>query len=59
MDELRDLTAFNPNIAYCMGKFAQHLAFMFVQMANCTLVSRDAFLDYLKLDVKLVEWSAL
>ena len=38
LTEIRDLTAFNQNVSFCMGKAMQHLAdIIFVQMGNITL----------------------
>ena len=60
LDDLNDLTSFNQNVAYCVGKATQHLAdVMFIQMANFTLLWRDFFLDRLKHGVKQDNWSAL
>ena len=55
LDDLNDLTSFNQNVAYCVGKATQHLAdIMFIQMANFTLLRRDSVLDHLKQGVKQV-----
>ena len=60
LTEIQDLTAFNQNVSFCMGKAMQHLAdIMFVQMENITLLRRDAYLDHLKQGVKPDTWCAL
>ena len=60
MTEVRDLTAFNQNVSFCMGKAMQHLAdILFVQMGNITLLRRDAYLDHLKQGIKPDTWCAL
>ena len=57
LTEIRDLTAFNQNVSFCMGKAMQHLAdIIFVQMGNITLLSRDTYLDHLKQGVKPDTW---
>ena len=60
LTEIRDLTAFNQNVSFCMGKAMQHLAdIIFVQMGNITLLRRDAYLDHLKTGIKPDTWCAL
>ena len=60
LTEIRDLTAFNQNVSFCMGKAMQHLAdILFVQMGNITLLRRDAYLDHLRPGVKPDTWCAL
>ena len=57
---MRDLTAFNQNVGFCMGKAMQHLAdIIFMQMVYITLLRRDAYLDHLKHGIKLDTWCAL
>ena len=49
LDDLNDLTSFNQNVAYCVGKATQHLAdVMFIQMVNFALLRRDSFFGSLK-----------
>ena len=58
--EIRDLTAFNQNVSFYMGKAMQRLAdILFVQMGNVTLLRRDAYLDHLKQGIKPDTWCAL
>ena len=60
LTEIRDLTAFNQNVSFCMGKAMQHLAdIIFVQMGNITLLRHDAYLDHLKTRIKPDTWVAL
>ena len=60
LTEIRDLTTFNQNVSFCMGKAMQHLAdILFVQMGNVTLLRRDAYLDHLKQGIKPDTWCAL
>ena len=60
LDELHYLTSFNQNVSFAMGKSLQHLSdFTFVQMANLTLLRRDAYLENLKPGVKHDTLSAL
>ena len=58
--EIQELTAFNQNVSFCMGKAMQHLEdILFVQMGNITLLRRDAYLDHLKQGVEPNTWCAL
>ena len=60
LTEIRDLTTFNQNMSFCMGKSMQHLAdILFVQMGYLTLLRRDAYLDHLKQGIKPDTWCAL
>ena len=60
LTEIRDLTIFNHQVSFCMGKAMQHLAdILFVQMENITLLRRDACLDHLKQGIKPDTWCAL
>ena len=60
LDELHYLTSFNQNVSFAMSKSLQHLSdFTFVQMANLTLLRRDAYLENLKPGVKHDTLSAL
>ena len=60
MDELHYLASFNQNLSFAMGKSLQHMSdFIFVQMANLTLVRRDSYLDNLKPGVKPDTFSSL
>ena len=60
LDELHYLASFNQNLSFAMGKSLQHLSdFIFVQMANLTLVRRDAYLENIKAGVKPDTFSAL
>ena len=60
LPEIRDLTAFNQNVSFCMGKAMQHLAdILFVQMGNITLLRRNVYLDHLKPGIKPDTWCAL
>ena len=60
LDELHYLASFNQNLSFAMGKSLQHMSdFIFVQMANLTLVRRDSYLDNLKPGVKPDTFSSL
>ena len=58
--ELHYLASFNQNLSFAMGKSLQYMSyFIFVQMANLTLVRRDSYLENLKPGVKPDNFSAL
>ena len=50
LTEIRDLTAFNQNVSFCMGKSMQYI--LFVQIGNITLLRRDTYLSHLRPGVK-------
>ena len=52
-EELQYLVNFNSSICQAMAKSMEHLTdFVFVNMANLTLVRRDSYLSYLKAGIK-------
>ena len=52
-DELQFLLDFNSSVCQAMAKAMEHLTdFVFVNMANTTLLRRDSYLSYLKAGVK-------
>ena len=52
-DELQFLLDFNSSVCHSMAKSMEHLTeFVFVNMANTTLLRRDSYLAYLKAGVK-------
>ena len=56
VDELQFLLDFNSNVCQAMAKSMEHLTeFVFVTMANTTLLRRDSYLAYLKAGVKAEE----
>ena len=60
LTEIQDLTAFNQNVNFYMGKAMQYLTdILFVQIGNITLLRRDAYLDHLKQGIKPDTWCAL
>ena len=60
MDELRCLLDFNSSVCQAMAKSMEHLTeFIFVNMANATLLRRDSYLSYLKAGVKADTLNAL
>ena len=53
VDELQFLLDFNSSVCQAMAKSIEHLTeFVFVTMANTTLLRRDSYLAYLKAGVK-------
>ena len=53
VDELQFLLDFNSSVCQAMAKSMEHLTeFVFVNMANTTLLRRDSYLAYLKAGVK-------
>ena len=53
IDELQFLQDFNSSVCQAMAKSMEHLTeFVFVNMANSTLLRRDSYLAYLKAGVK-------
>ena len=53
VDELQFLLDFNSSVCQAMAKSMEHLTeFLFVTMANTTLLRRDSYLAYLKASVK-------
>ena len=51
VDELQFLLDFNSSVCQAMAKSMEHLTeFLFVNMANATLLRRDSYLSYLKAD---------
>ena len=60
VDELQFLLDFNSSVCQAMAKSTEHLTeFVFVNMANTTLVRRDSYLAYLKAGVKADTLNAL
>ena len=52
-DELQFLMNFNSSITQSMAKTLEHLSdFLFVTVANTTLIRRDAYLSHLKMGIK-------
>ena len=59
-DELQFLLAFNSSVCQAMAKAMEHLTdFVFVNVANTTLLRRDSYLSYLKAGVKADTLNAL
>ena len=59
-DELQFLLDFNSSVCHAMAKAMEHLTdFIFVNMANTTLLRRDSYLSYLKAGVKADTLNAL
>ena len=59
-DELQFLFDFNSSVCQAMAKAMEHLTdFIFVNMANTTLLRRDSYLSYLKAGVKADTLNAL
>ena len=59
-DELQFLLDFNSSVCQAMAKAMEHLTdFVFVNMANTTLLRRDSYLSYLKAGVKADTLNAL
>ena len=60
VDELQFLLDFNASVCQSMAKAMEHLTkFVFVNMANATLLRRDSYLAYLKAGVKVDTLNAL
>ena len=60
LQELKDLTAFQQNVNFILGKSMQHMAdTIFVQAANMTVWRRYSYLEYLKPVVKPDTWCSL
>ena len=60
VDELQFLLDFNSSVCQAMAKSIEHLTeFVFVHMANATLLRRDSYLSYLKAGVKADTLNAL
>ena len=60
VDELRYLLDFNSSVCQTMAKSMEHLTdFVFVNMANTTLLRRDSYLSYLKAGVKADRLNAM
>ena len=60
IDELQFLLDFNSSVCQAMAKSMEHLTeFVFVNMANATLLRRDSYLSYLKAGVKADTLNAL
>ena len=60
VDELQFLLDFNSSVCQAMAKSMEHLTeFVFVTMANTTLLRRDSYLAYLKASVKADTLNAL
>ena len=60
VDELQFLLDFNASVCQSMAKAMEHLTeFVFVNMANATLLRRDSYLAYLKAGVKADTLNAL
>ena len=59
-DELQFLLDFNASVCHAMAKAMEHLTdFVFVNIANSTLLRRDSYLSYLKAGVKADTLNAL
>ena len=59
-EELQFLMAFNSSICHAMANSMEHLTdFVFVNMANLTLIRRDSYLSYLKAGIKAYTLAAL
>ena len=59
-DELQFLLDFNSSVCQAMAKAMEHLTdFVFVNVANTTLLHRDSYLSYLKAGVKADRLNAL
>ena len=59
-DELQYLLDFNSSICQAMAKSMEHLGdFVFVNMANLTLIRRDSYLSYLQAGIKADTLAAL
>ena len=59
-DELQYLLDFNASVCQAMAKSMEHLSdFVFVNMANLTLIRRDSYLSHLKSGIKPDTLSAL
>ena len=59
-DELQFLLDFNSSVCHAMAKAMEHLTdFVFVNIANSTLLRRDSYLSYLKAGVKADTLNAL
>ena len=59
-DELAYLIAFNQSVTHAMARTMQDLSdFVFINMANVTLLRRDSYLDFLKPGVKVDTVAAL
>ena len=59
-DELQFLLDFNAGVCHAMAKAMEHLTdFVFVNIANSTLLRRDSYLSYLKAGVKADTLNAL
>ena len=59
-EELQFLMDFNSSICQAMSKSMEHLTdFVFVNMANVTLLRRDSYLSYLKAGIKADMLAAL
>ena len=60
VDKLQFLLDFNSSVCQAMAKYMEHLMeFVFVTMANTTLLRRDSYLAYLKARVKADTLNAL
>ena len=60
VDELQYLLDFNSSVCQAMAKSMEHLTdFVFVNLANTTLLRRDSYLQYLKAGVKADTLNAL
>ena len=52
-EEMQFLMNFNSSITQCMAKTLEHLTdFVFVMVANTTLIRRDSYLSHLKMGIK-------
>ena len=59
-DELQFLLDFNSSVCHAMAKAMEHLTdFVFVNIANSTLLRRDSYLSYLTAGVKADTLNAL
>ena len=60
VDELQYLLDFNSRVCQAMAKSMEHLTdFVFINLANTTLLKRDSYLQYLKAGVKADTLNAL
>ena len=59
-EEMQFLMNFNSSITQSMAKTLEHLTdFVFVMVANTTLIRRDSYLSHLKMGIKPDRWQSL
>ena len=60
LTKLRDLSAFQQNVIFALGKSIKHITdTIFVQASNTTLLCHDSYLEHLKSGVKPDTWFVL